>query len=132
MQVGRECNAEEGYHIPEINFTLKKGESVTFPICAIHHMEEYFKDHERYNPDRFLPQNRHLLTPYTYLPFGGGPRACVGMRFALTEAKLGLAHIIDRYQITRTSKTPDKLKITLSFPLLKTEPIYIGVKKRSP
>lgn len=130
MSVGRECNAEEGYHIPEINFTLKKGESVTFPVVAIHHLEEYWKQPEVFNPDRFLPENRHLLTPYTYLPFGGGPRSCIGMRFALTEAKLGLANIIDRYQITRTPKTPKKLKIILSFPLLKTEPIYIGVKKR--
>ncbi len=54
----------------------------------------------------------------------------IGMRFALTEAKLGLANIIDSYQITQTPKTPKKLKIILSFPLLKTEPIYIGVKKR--
>ena len=75
MSVGRECNAKEGYHIPEINFTLKKGESVTFPVVAIHHLEEYWKQPEVFNPDRFLPENRHLLTPYTYLPFGGGPRS---------------------------------------------------------
>ena len=68
------ANNGEKYHIPELNYTLKKGDAVQFPIYAIHHSEENYKEPERFNPDRFLPENRDQLIPYTYLPFGGGPR----------------------------------------------------------
>lgn len=52
------------------------------------------------------------------------------MKFSLMEAKLGLAQIVDRFEIVRTPKTYDKLKILQCMFLLKTSPIFVGVKKR--
>ncbi len=91
--------------------TLFKGQTVEIPVYAIHHSEEYFPNADKFIPERFLPENRHKIIPYSYLPFGAGPRNCIGMRFALTEAKLGLASIIQKYRFSRSPRT----EVPLSF-----------------
>ncbi|UXI22228.1 Beta-glucuronidase [Sarcoptes scabiei] len=122
--------ASEDYYFKEYDVTVEKDRSVMIPVYAIHHDPQYYPDPDRYDPERFMPENRDKIVPYTYLPFGGGPRNCIGMRFALTEAKLGIANLINSFRIVTTAKTPDKLRLTKSFFLLKTEPIYIGMEKR--
>lgn len=123
--------AAEPYHIPECNYTLKKGGMVRIPVYAIHHNPKYYPEPDRYNPERFMPENRHKIVPYTYLPFGGGPRNCIGMRFALSEAKLGLARIISQFSFFKTPETPNELRIENSFVLMKTVPVYVGVRRRN-
>ncbi|KAH9528103.1 Thromboxane-A synthase [Dermatophagoides farinae] len=122
--------AMEEYHIPEYKYTLEKDEAITIPVYAIHHDPEYYPNPETFNPDRFMPENRHNIVPYTYLPFGGGPRNCIGMRFALSEAKLGLANLLKNFIIIATDKTCDRLQVEKSLFLMKTTPIYVGVKRR--
>ena len=92
---------------------------------------ELWENPEEFNPDRFLPENRQNIIPYTYLPFGGGPRNCIGMRFALSEAKLGLARMISQFSFHKTPQTPDELRIEKSFSLMKTVPVYVGVRRRT-
>lgn len=123
--------ASEDYYIPEYDFTVKKGLAIMIPVYAIHHYPQYYKNPEIFDPERFMPENRQSIVPYTYLPFGGGPRNCIGMRFAMSESKLSLAQIINQFQICRTKETVDELKMEMSLFLLKKSPIYIGVKRRN-
>jgi cytochrome P450 len=59
----------------------------------MHRTERYWPDPERFDPDRFLPEARAARLKFTYFPFGGGPRVCIGERFAMMEATLILATI---------------------------------------
>ncbi|CAG2183396.1 unnamed protein product, partial [Oppiella nova] len=102
--------ASADYTLGDTGIIIKKGQQVEIPIHAIHLSAEYYPDPFRFNPDRFMPENRGTITPYTYLPFGGGPRNCIGMRFALLEAKLCLAHMIGKYRLFRCQRTDDQIQ----------------------
>ena len=95
---------------------IPRGTGIFVPIWAIHHMEEYYPEPTKFKPERFLPENKDELVPYTFLAFVAGPRNCVGMRFALLELKLALASLIEKYEIKQTPKT----KIEYASPMLLT------------
>lgn len=120
--------SQDKYQIKGI--TLEKDTVVIVPAYAIHHHPDYYPNPEKYNPDRFMPENKHLLVPYTYMPFGQGPRNCMGMRFAYQEIKLCLARLILNYQFHSTPKTPEKLKITTKFLLSTTPEFQVKISKR--
>ena len=103
---------------------------VAIPVSAVHHDPSYYPEPYRFNPDRFMPENKHKLIPYTYLPFGAGPRNCVGMRFAYQEIRLCLAAIVLRYKFGLTPETPAKLSFTKGNSLLNTNPFIVKVEKR--
>lgn len=60
-------------------FQLKKGETLLIPVYDIHHDGNYYPDPEKFNPYRFNEENKLKIKPFTYLPFGVGPRNCIGM-----------------------------------------------------
>jgi len=124
----REVNQD--FKLGESEIKLLKGQVVEIPVYAIHHSEEYFKDADHFIPERFLPENRNQIIPYTYLPFGTGPRNCIGMRFALMEIKLAIAHIIIRYRFTKCNKTEEKLKFRPMVPTLSPSSVTVGIEKR--
>ncbi|XP_066961973.1 cytochrome P450 3A8-like [Macrobrachium rosenbergii] len=79
----RVCSKD--YKIPGSNITVRKGDIIEVPLWSIHHDEKYWPEPEVYNPDRFMPENKADIVPYTHMPFGGGPRNCIAMRFALIK-----------------------------------------------
>jgi cytochrome P450 len=66
---------------------------------AMHRRADIFPDPERFNPDRFLPEAEKRLPRQAYLPFGGGPRICIGNHFALMEGQIMLATIVQRVRM---------------------------------
>jgi len=84
---------------------MPKGSAIIVPIYAVHHMKEYFPDPEAFKPERFLPQNKDNMNPYTFLSFVVGPRNCIGMRFALLEAKLAMTKIMQNFNVIKSDKT---------------------------
>nr|AIL94156.1 cytochrome P450 CYP3027C2 [Tigriopus japonicus] len=99
---------------------IKKGMRVDFPIYTSHHNPEFFPEPETFNPDRFLPENEKTIKPLTFRPFGGGPRFCIGQRFALIEMKLAVAKLLTSYQINTSPKT--KLEFDKGSPFLLSYP----------
>jgi cytochrome P450 family 9 len=57
---------------------LEPGDTIFIPIYGLHHDPEYYSDPERFNPERFSDEKRQNVNPYAYLPFGSGPRSCIG------------------------------------------------------
>ena len=80
-----------GYRIPA-------GHRLMFSIYLTHHDKNHWPQPERFDPQRFAPGVRRL--PYTFIPFGGGPRNCIGAAFAQVEAKAVLARLLQRYNFT--------------------------------
>lgn len=70
----------EDYQIPGTNATLKKGTAVVIPTTGLHHDEEFYPKNEKFDPERFNEANKAKLPNCCYLPFGEGPRACIGRR----------------------------------------------------
>jgi cytochrome P450 len=75
--------------------------TVLSPVFAeLHRNERSWPDPDRFDPDRFLPDAVKARDRYAYLPFGGGPRSCIGEHFAVLEATLALALLLRRFEVT--------------------------------
>jgi len=72
----RACTQD--YKIPDSDVTIRKGEGISISIVGIHMDEKYHPEPEKFNPERFSAANRHKIHPYAFLPFGLGPRNCIG------------------------------------------------------
>lgn len=90
---GREVEREveiAGYRIPV-------GAQLMMSQWLVHRDARFFPDPEAFDPDRWLPERAKLLPRYAYFPFGGGPRVCIGNHFAMLEATLLLAVLMQRH-----------------------------------
>lgn len=88
-----------GYEVP-------KGSLVSIITYAIHRDPRFFEDPEHFDPERFAPGWMDRMPRYAYLPFGGGPRVCIGNGFALTEARLILATLAQHYRFELATEEP--------------------------
>jgi cytochrome P450 len=70
------------------------GDSIVIPIYAIHRHARRWRDPDAFDPTRFAPANESAIHRYQYLPFGAGPRICIGMAFAMVEATAVLATLL--------------------------------------
>jgi cytochrome P450 len=72
----------------------------------LHRHRAYWENPEGFDPERFLPERALGRPKSAYLPFGGGPRMCIGMGFALTELQMVLSRIVQRYRLELASAHP--------------------------
>ncbi len=77
-------------------YPVRRHETVVMSPYTIHRRPDYFADPTRFDPERFTPENEAKLSRYAYMPFGAGPRVCIGSHFALMEGHLLLAAIAQR------------------------------------
>ncbi|XP_013141652.1 PREDICTED: cytochrome P450 6B6-like [Papilio polytes] len=87
------------YTFPELNLTIDDGVSIYIPVQALHKDPQYFEEPEQFKPARFLTDFIHPMTKHIYLPFGDGPRACLGKRLGLMQSLAGLAAVLSRYSV---------------------------------
>ncbi|XP_035446811.2 cytochrome P450 6B2 isoform X3 [Spodoptera frugiperda] len=99
----------EDYTLPG-GVKLEKGLRIHIPTYYLHHNPEYFPDPEVFRPERFLGDQKQNIIPYTYMPFGEGPRTCIGMRFAKMQMLAGLITMLKKYRLELADGMPTKLK----------------------
>uniref|UniRef100_A0A915I5N1 Cytochrome P450 n=1 Tax=Romanomermis culicivorax TaxID=13658 RepID=A0A915I5N1_ROMCU len=110
--------------------TFPEGVQVHIPVPDIQKDPELWPDPEKFDPDRFL--NNKSFNTSTWLPFGLGPRNCIGMRFAEMEYKMALVRILREYDICLPIGSEDaELAIEEQDPISRPVEVMIMVKKRS-
>jgi cytochrome P450 len=80
-------------------YRVRRGTNVAICPYTMHRHRAYWDDPERFDPDRFASANAAARPKYAYLPFGGGPRLCIGNAFALMEAQIILAMIAAEWKL---------------------------------
>ncbi|XP_025193066.1 probable cytochrome P450 6a13 [Melanaphis sacchari] len=97
--------ATKTYHLPNDSLTIKKGQKVIIPIFSLHFDPKYYTDPEVFNPERFSAEEKAKRPNGVYIPFGDGPRICIGKRFAEMEMKLALVKILSKFEVEPCEKT---------------------------
>jgi len=119
------------YRVPGTSFTLEKGQLVNIPVYAIHHDEQYYPDPEKFDPERFSPENKSKLMPYSFLAFGQGPRNCIGMRFAVTEVKVAISHLVRNFRLEPSKKTLIPMEFSQATSLKPMGGMFLSLQKIS-
>ena len=84
---------------------IEPGQSITLPIFALHKDPKYFTDPEKFEPERFMDERKSEIKPFTYMPFGIGPRMCIANRFAILETKVVLFQLLAKCDLKSSVKT---------------------------
>lgn len=120
------------YKVPGSDFVLEKGVAMFIPVYAIQRDPEYFPDPDRFDPDRFTADEKLKRHSSTYLPFGDGPRNCIGIRFGMMQARIGMAMLLNNYEFTKCDQTPIPLSISKTEFILSVEGgVYLKIRKIS-
>lgn len=93
----RQCIRD--YKVPESDLVIEKEMRILVNLYLLHRNPKYFPNPLKFDPDRFSPENREKILPYTYLPFGEGPRNCIGMRYGQLQSKIGLVSIFSKFNL---------------------------------
>ncbi|XP_070824233.1 cytochrome P450 3A27-like [Chaetodon trifascialis] len=90
----------------EINgVTIPKGTVTMIPLYILHRDPALWPEPDAFKPERFGKENKDNIDPYSFLPFGAGPRNCIGMRFALMMMKLALVEILRNFSFVTCKET---------------------------
>lgn len=108
-------------------YLVPKGTMLVVGRMAVQRDPNLWADPLRFDPDRFSPENFKALDRWQYLPFGGGPRSCIGDHFAMLEVTLALATIIRGAEI---HSLDDEFPLALHFTMIAGGPIRARVRPR--
>uniref|UniRef100_A0A671M8B5 Thromboxane-A synthase n=1 Tax=Sinocyclocheilus anshuiensis TaxID=1608454 RepID=A0A671M8B5_9TELE len=109
---------------------LPKGSSLEIPAGYLHYNPEHWTEPEKFIPERFTPEAKASRHPFVYLPFGAGPRSCVGMRLAQLEIKMALLHIFRRFDMMACEDTEVPLELKSQTTLGPKNGILVKITKR--
>lgn len=108
VNLRRKCEEEIELEFDGKRLKVEKGMNVYIPIQSIHNDPNYYVEPLKFHPERF---DDGALKSYRdrciFLPFGDGPRICLGMRFATLQSKLALAGLVHNFKMTVNEKTQD-------------------------
>ncbi|XP_060232279.1 cytochrome P450 3A1-like [Meriones unguiculatus] len=112
---------------------IPKGSIVMIPSYALQHDPQHWPEPEKFYPERFSKENKGSIDSYLYLPFGYGPRNCIGIRFALMNMKLALTKVLQNFSFQPCKETQIPLKLSRQA-LLQLQPeknIFLKVVSRN-
>uniref|UniRef100_A0A6P4E9E3 Probable cytochrome P450 6t1 n=1 Tax=Drosophila rhopaloa TaxID=1041015 RepID=A0A6P4E9E3_DRORH len=108
------CNSREGYDLSSWNcgspFKLRAGTPVYISVLGLHRNAQFWPNPDVFDPERFSSEQRQQHHPMTYLPFGAGPRGCIGTLLGQLEIKVGLLHILKNFRVELCERSLSEMK----------------------
>ncbi|XP_063929697.1 cytochrome P450 6a2-like [Zophobas morio] len=125
--LNRRCTKD--YTLRDTNIVIEKGTRVLIPALGLQMDPEFYPNPEKFDPDRFTEENKKMRHPFVHLPFGDGPRNCIGLRFGQMQSKIGIATIVKNFQLS-VSASAKPLEFNFSsFLLQPKKTIYLKIQK---
>ncbi|XP_063379501.1 cytochrome P450 6B1-like [Cydia fagiglandana] len=93
------------YTFPELGLTVDPGVKIVIPVAALQNDDKYFDNPREFRPERFSPEKVKKRHKYVYLPFGDGPRACIGSRMGEMQSLAGLAAVLQACSVAPAATT---------------------------
>ncbi|KAI5646231.1 cytochrome p450 domain-containing protein [Phthorimaea operculella] len=103
----RRCTKK--YTIPDSDVTIDEGVNVVIPLQALHNDPKYWEDPTEFRPERFAPEEVAKRHKFVYLPFGEGPRSCIGGRLGKMQSLAGLAAVLSRFTVIPAPESNPRL-----------------------
>jgi len=108
---------------------IPKGTWIHIPVAGLSRAEEYWDSPDEFRPERFEDMSK-VDVGGAFQPFGGGPRSCIGMRFALMEMKLVMCHMLMKYKILTCDLTPEEpLEMTLTLTVTSKKEVVLKLEE---
>lgn len=122
--------AKNDYRVPGTNDIIEKGTIVLISMFAIQRDPEYYPNPDQFDPHRYDSEEMKHRDAMAWLPFGEGPRNCIGMRFGMMQSRIGLIILLNNFEFSLSSKTSNPLKfIPHSFILAPEGGVYLKLNK---
>ncbi|XP_064893959.1 thromboxane-A synthase isoform X8 [Columba livia] len=112
-----------GQHIPA-------GAVIETAVGHLHHNPELWPEPEKFIPERFTEEAKKERHPFAYLPFGAGPRGCIGMKMGLLETKMTLLRILQKFRFKTCPETEIPLQLKSKATLGPKNGVYIMLESR--
>ncbi|GFO27161.1 cytochrome p450-like protein [Plakobranchus ocellatus] len=117
----------------EINLAgvkFSKGMPVIIPVYGIHMDPELWEEPQEFRPERFEPEAKESRHQFAYLPFGHGPRNCIGMRLGQLELKIALAMVLRRFDVVPCEKTVYPVKLS-KLQVMANDGLWVKLERRA-
>lgn len=109
---------------------IPAGTVLEIPIGCMQNDPQHWAEPETFRPERFTAEEKQKRHPFLYLPFGAGPRSCIGMRLAILEAKITLYRILQKFCFKTCPRTQIPLQVTTLSTLRPKDGVYVKVVAR--
>ncbi|XP_033123120.1 cytochrome P450 4C1-like [Anneissia japonica] len=125
--IGRQLDEDtmiDGYLVPKNVFLM-------ISLDAIHHNPKHWKDPDKFDPDRFLPENAAVRRKYAYVPFSAGRRNCIGQRFGMMKIKVILSTLYRRFHLKSLQNGDRETRPVSELVVRPQNGLHINVTRRS-
>ena len=110
----------------KLGIKIPRGTTIEVHPYALHRDPDYWPEPNQFKPERFLEPKHH---PWAYIPFGGGPRLCVGQRFALQEMRMFCAKLFKKFELSLAPGFKE-LEYFIGSAMLSPKMVLVNLKAR--
>jgi cytochrome P450 family 6 len=127
VTLNRRCVKD--YTLRDTDVVIEKGTPVLISTLGLHMDPEHYPEPETFDPERFNEQNKQQRHSFTHLPFGDGPRNCIGLRFGMMQSKIGIATVVKNFKLSVSPATKPIQFDPYTFLLKSTNEVYLRAER---